>query len=182
MLLRQQRCDEILRRFQSPVSPAVRSTTIVASYQAGLISYQELMSQLVTPLEKYESEPSVFCVGDMLFIVYFGSVTSAFIVSDLAAQLCWTNISQRAAFEAKEYIPNYNKSARALKQLTESSIITRQYPLAKKYLSILDNTTFYRGWAQKMRPLLDHPALIEKYPFMQKSQKQYDNAKDFFFI
>ena len=182
MLLRQQKWDKILRKFRSPVSPAVRSTTILASYQSGMISYQELMSQMVTPLERYESEPSVFCTGDMYFIVYFGSVASAFIVSDLASQLCWTNISQRAAFEAMEYTPNYNKSARALKQLTEICFITGQYPLAKKYLSILENTTFYREWAQKMRPLLDNPELIEQYPFLQKSQKQYENTEDIFFI
>jgi hypothetical protein len=182
MLIRQKNWNQILQKFQSPVSPAVRSAVILASYQSGKVSYQQLMSTLVVPVERYELTPSVFCTADTHLIVYFGSVSSAFIVSDLATLLGWTNISQRAAFEAMEYIPNHNKSARALKQLTEASIITRQYHLARKYLSILERTTFYRGWAQKMRPLLHNPELINKYPFMKESQEKYADTEDFFFI
>ena len=182
MLIRQKRWNTILRRFQSPVSPAVRSATILASYQSGLLSYNELMKKMVVPVERFDRAPSVFCTNDMYFVVYFGSVSSAFIVSDLAGILCWPNISQRAAFEAMEYVPNYNKSARALKLLTEACIITGQYPLAKKYLSILDDTAFYRRWAREMRLLVDNPKLIEKYPFMLKSQKTYANTEDIFFL
>ena len=182
MLIRQKKWGKILQKFQSPVSPAVRNASILASYQTGRISYQELMSKMVVPIEMYDSTPSVFCVGDMHFIVYFGSVSSAFIVSDLAAQLSWSNISQRTAFEAMEYIPNHNKSARALRRLTEICIITKQYPLAEKYLSVLEETTFYRGWAQKMRPLLSNPKLIENHPIMQKSREMYEKTEDIFFI
>ena len=81
-----------------------------------------------------------------------------------------------------EYIPNYNKSARALRTLTELCIITEQYDVARKYLSILDETTFYRGWAQKMRALVDNPKLIEQYPFFQKSRESYKKTEDIFFI
>lgn len=182
MLIRQQKWDRILQRFPSPVSPAVRSALILASYKSGKGGYQELMSKIVVPIERYESSPSVFCIGDMHFIVYFGSVSSAFMVSDMAGMLGWPSIAQRAAFEAMEYIPNYNKSGRALKRLTEVCIITGQYALARKYLSILENTTFYRGWAQEMRPLLDNPKLIDKYPFMKESREKYENTEDIFFI
>ena len=182
MLIRQKKWKAILQRFPSPVSPAVRCATILASYQLGLISYHELMSEIVVPVEAFESKPSVFCTDDMHFIVYFGSVSSAFIVSDLANMLSWCNISQRAAFEAMEYIPNYNKSTRALKRLAETCIITGQYPLAKKYLSILEHTTFYRRWAQEMLLVVENPKLIDKYPFMQNSKKQYENTEDIFFI
>ena len=140
------------------------------------------MSTLVVPVDRFESTPSVFCFDEKHFIVYFGSVSSAFIVNDLAYQLCWPNIAQRAAFEAMEYIPNHNKSARVLKNLAEISIITGQYPLASKYLSILEETTFYSSWAQEMKSLVDNPKLIEKYPFLQKSREQYENTEDIFFI
>ena len=182
MLIRQQNWGKILKKYQTPVSPAVRSAVIIASYKVGQISYQQLISNIVVPVDKFESQPSVFCVNDMYFIVYFGSVSSAFIVSGLANMLSWPNISQRAAFEAMEYVPNYNKSARSLKQLAEICIITRQYPLAKKYLSILEETTFYSKWAKKMRLLVDNPKLIENYPFMKKSQETYDKTEDIFFI
>ena len=182
MLIRQQNWAKIQQKFQTPVSPAVRSAVIVASYKTGQISYQQLMSRLVVPVERFEAEPSVFCTDDMHFVVYFGSVSSAFIVSNLASLLCWPNIAQRAAFEAMEYIPNHNKSARALKQLAENCIITEQYPLARKYLSILEETTFYRSWAHEMQSLVDNPQLIEKYPFMLKSREKYENTEDIFFI
>ena len=81
-----------------------------------------------------------------------------------------------------EYVPNYNKSGRALKNLVELSIITGQYALAEKYLSILDETTFYRHWARKMRQLLANPQLIEQYPFMKQAREKYQNTKDYFFI
>lgn len=182
MLLRQKEWDKILQKFPSPVSPAVRSACLLASHQTGQMSYQEFMSKMVVPVYQYKSEPSVFCIGDVHFVVYFGNLSSAFMVSEMASMLYWPNISQRAAFEAMEYIPNHNKSGRALKILTEICIITGQYPLAKKYLSILDNTTFYRGWVEKIRPLVDNPKLIEQYPFMQKSKEQYENTEDIFFI
>lgn len=114
MLMREQDWGRILQKFQAPVSPAVRCAKLLAFYQSGQMSYQQLMSNIVVPVERYESTPSVFCIGDKHFIVYFGSVSSAFIVSNLANYLCWPNISQRVAFDAMEYIPNYNKSARAL--------------------------------------------------------------------
>ena len=33
-----------------------------------------------------------------------------------------------------------------------------------------------------MRLLVDNPKLIEKYPFMLKSQKTYANTEDIFFL
>jgi hypothetical protein len=182
MLIRQQQWGKILKKFPSPESPAVRNACILALYQTGGISYNELMSRTVVPIEMYESSPSVFCAGDSYGIVYFGSLSSAFIVSEIAYRLLWTGISQRTAFEAMEYIPNYNKSGRALKILTEISIITGQYTLAEKYLSILDETTFYRRWVRKMRPMLANPKLIEQDTFMKRSRDSYLKTKDYFFI
>ncbi len=182
MLIRQHEWDKILRKFPAPKSPAVRSAYILASYQSGQMSYHELMSTIVVPVSMYESAPSVFCFDDVHFNVYFGSLSSAFIVSELATQLGWPAISQRASFEAMEYIPNFNKSGRALKNLAEISIITGQYDLAEKYFSILDETTFYRRWVRKMRPMVDNPQLIDQHPFMKKSRDSYLTTKDFFFI
>jgi len=182
MLMRQQKWDKILQKFKSPESPAVRSAYIYALHQLGQMSKNEFLSRIVVPQNMNSSEPSVFCVGDVHFVVYFGSLSSAFMVSDLASMIYWPYISQRAAFEAMEYIPNYNKSARALKRLTEICIITGQYELARKYLSILDETTFYRRWVQKMRPLVDNPQLIDQYPYFKQSRESYAKTEDIFFI
>ena len=182
MLIRQKKWHQIIRRFQRPVSPAVRSAVLIAYHKTGQMGRQELLNNLVVPVEQQDKAPSVFNVGDKRFIVNFGSVSSAFIVSDMAYLLYWTNISQRAAFEAMEYIPNYNKSGRALKRLVETNIIGGHYDVARRYLSILEKTTFYSRWAQSMRPLTDNPELIKDNPFLHEAQKTYANTEDVFFI
>lgn len=78
--------------------------------------------------------------------------------------------------------PNCNKSGRALKRLVETNIISGHYDVARKYITILEKTTFYSGWARKMRQLVDHPEQIVNYPFLHSAQKEYENATDIFFI
>ena len=182
MLFRQGEWHQIIRKFPQPVSPAVRSAVLIAYHKTGQLGRQELMNNLVIPREQQGNSLSVFNIGDVHFFVNFGSLSSAFMVSDMAYQLYWTNIAQRAAFEAMEYVPNYNKSGRALKRLVETNIISRHYDVARKYISILEKTTFYRKWAQSMRPLVDHPESIESHPFLQGAQKEYDNSTDIFSI
>lgn len=182
MLIRMKKWDTILRQFRHPVSPAVRSATLLATYHSGQVGQQELLQKMIVPSSIQQYEPTVFNMGGLFLIINFGSLSSAFMVSDMALLMNLPNISQRAAFEAMEFIPNYNKSGRALKRLTETCIITRQYKLAQKYLSILEQTTFYRDWARQMRPLTEHPELIKNYPFYQKAQEAYTDTDDLFFI
>ena len=91
-------------------------------------------------------------------------------------------MSQRAAFEAMEAIPNYNKSGRALKRLTETAIITGQYEVALKYIAILEEAFTYRKWAKMVKPLAEHPETIPQNAFYQKMQKLYEDQEDFFFF
>ena len=152
---------------EHPESPAVHSAVLLAYHKTGEMGRMELMNNLV-----HDSQ-SVFSTNGVHFIVNFGSVSSAFIVSDIALQLNWTNISQRVAFDAMEYIPNYNKSGRSLKRLVETNIICGHYDVARKYIDILENTTFYRKWAQSMRPLTDNPELIKNNSFLHEAQQSY---------
>ncbi|MBR4921441.1 MAG: hypothetical protein IKZ62_09020 [Prevotella sp.] len=182
MLLRMKEWNQILRKFHNPMSPAVQSAILLATYQTGQIGQEELFRRMIVPSNIPGYEPSVFNLGGMHLIINFGSLVSAFMVSDIALQTNMPNVSQRAAFEAMEYVPNYNKSGRALKRLVETCIITGQYDLAKKYLSILEETFFYRRWAESMRPIVEHPENIKSSPFYQKSQESYANTEDLFFI
>ena len=68
------------------------------------------------------------------------------------------NTAQRFAFEAMEAIPNYNKSARVVKRLAETNLINGQYAVARKYLLMLQNTIFYRPWAQRTMKMLPPPS------------------------
>lgn len=182
MLLRQRKWRKIIERFQHPVSPAVCSAVVLANHKIGRTGRKELLDNLVVPAELQGSVSSVFNIGDRCFVVNFGSLSSAFMVSDMAIELYWTNMAQRTAFEAMEYIPNYNKSGRALKRLVETNIISGHYDVARKYISILEKTTFYRKWAKSMLQLIDHPKLIKKNSFIHAAQESYANTEDVFFI
>lgn len=109
------------------------------------------------------------------------SQSSSFIMSDVFMQLGMVNMAQRAAFEAMESIPNYNKSGRALSRLAETNLIIGEYEVSRKYLDILDETTFYRNWVRRLRPLIDNPELIEKHPYYGAMRKQHNLSSDVFF-
>ena len=69
----------------------------------------------------------------------------------------WTNIAQRFVFEANESIPDYEKSARCYKMLAKTHIVRGEKALARKYLTALTHTLFYRDWAEETLRLIDNP-------------------------
>jgi hypothetical protein len=110
------------------------------------------------------------------------SATSSMMMSDVYFRMGFVNFSQRAVFEAMESASNYNKSGRALCRLTETAIVTGQYEVALKYISLLEETLFYRRWAQYMRQLVDHPESIKDHPKYGPLQKIYSETEDMLFI
>lgn len=50
---------------------------------------------------------------------------------------------------------NFGINFNILRRLVETCLETKDYPLAKKYLDILDHSTVMRHWAQKRRPQLE---------------------------
>ena len=149
-----------LYREQPSHSPAIQHAEQLAEYYLGIISEQKLYNKELFSNQSLKSEVSSFIMDEVYF--HLGLV----------------NMSQRATFEAMESIPNHNKSGRALKRLAETSIITRQYALAQKYLDVLEESIFYRKWAIKMRPLAENPELIQQYPHYQRLQEAYDKTQD----
>ena len=89
---------------------------------------------------------------------------SSWTTGEILFQLGMVNSAQRFYFEGMEAIPNYNKSARALKRLAETAIIRGDYKLAAKYLRILENTTFYRRWARRNLKLIKDPQAVASHP------------------
>ena len=178
MLMRTERWEAVSEGFTSPESPAVSSARVLADYHLGRISKEQLFSKAMVPAGVKGFGPSVFQVDNVLLHTYFGSQASAFMVSDMAYQMGLVNVAQRVAFEAMEFVPNHNKSGRALKRLAETSLISGEYALARKYLELLSQTTFYRPWAKRMLPLVDDPKRIKDYPFYEKAQKGYSEVTD----
>ena len=87
------------------------------------------------------------------------SAVTTSIMSNVYLELGMLNMSQRAAFDLMESIPNGNKSGRAMKRLAETALYTGQPELALKYIRLLEQTLFYRKWASSMRRFAEHPEL-----------------------
>lgn len=162
LMMRQKDWKGIVERYnkQPSASPAIQHASRLAGFQLGIIPEQSLHRADIFSNQSLRSEASSFIMDEVYFL------------------LGLVNMSQRATFEAMESIPNHNKSGRALKRLVETSLITQQYPLALKYLDILQETAFYRQWAAQTRPLAENPVLIQQHPRYQSLREAYAKTKD----
>jgi hypothetical protein len=165
MLMRQQRWDEMIEKYHQKGSESlsVNNAVLIVMWQQKRIDQQEVMRRINLDQRALKNIPS------------------AFLMSEVCMPLGMTNISQRAAFEAMEAIPNYNKSARALQQLVQTNLISGNYKVALKYISLLEQTFFYRSWARKMKTMAARPELLKENPFLYRLKEIYDNDEDMLF-
>ncbi len=147
-----------------PQSEAARNVVRVAQFFKGHIGEQELHQCLL------HSERVI------------NSQAAAFMMSEVYMQLGMPQMAQRAAFDAMESIPNYNKSARTLYCLVETNLVTGHPEVAGKYLSLLEKTTFYRAWARKMRQYVRQPELLRSHPYYGRMMTVYEQTDDTFFL
>lgn len=97
---------------------------------------------------------------------------SSWTTGEIFFQLGLVNSAQRFYFEGMEAIPNYNKSSRAIRRLAETAIVRGDYTLAKKYLTMLRNTLFYKNWAQRNLDLIRNPKDVENHPLYGTMRKR----------
>lgn len=105
------------------------------------------------------------------------SPLAALMMSDVYMQLGMVNMAQRAAFEAMVKMGPETDNGRALRRLTETAVITKQYDLALKYISLLEDNPTHRDWARSMRQVIAHPT-----PEYEKLQRSYEATEDQFFM
>ena len=165
MLMRRQRWDEMIELYnrKGSESLSVYNAVQVAMWQQNRISRQEMLGHINIDQRALSSIPS------------------AFLMSEFSMLVGLTNMSQRAAFEAMEAIPNYNKSVRALQRLVETNVITGNHKVALKYISLLERTTFYRGYAHKMKALTTDPGRLKDYPGLYQLKEIYEREDDMLF-
>ena len=111
---------------------------------------------------------------------YTKDFTAPLVAAEIYYHIGFVNTAQRFTFEAMESIPDYNKSARAIKRLAETNIINGEYDVARKYLKILGNTLFYKDWAERALAAIEDESLIaqnEEWSYLRK----YRTKKDFLF-
>ena len=106
--------------------------------------------------------------------------TSPLPTAEAFYQLGMINVTQRTVFEAQEAILDFQKSGRCYVRLAQTNLINGQYEVARKYLTALQKTLFYRDWANETLQLLGDEASIAKHPEYGRLRKMaYDD--DFYF-
>ena len=106
--------------------------------------------------------------------------TSPLPTAEAFYQLGMTAVAQRTVFEAQEAILDFQKSARCYKRLAQTNLILGSYEVARKYLTALQKTLFYKEWANETLPLLGDEEAIAKHPeYGRLRQFAYDD--NFFF-
>ena len=86
------------------------------------------------------------------------SAYASILLSDAYFVMNHIALSQRMAFEG--FVCNNNP--RMLKRLIQTNLIFGTYPVAEKYLDVLENTVCYRNWAKAHRKYLYNDDEIEK--------------------
>ena len=79
-------------------------------------------------------------------------------LSDIYFTMGATASSQEMAFE--------DGNPRMLKRLVQTNLIYGTYPVAEKYISILEKTYAYRDWAQSQRKYLYNDEVVESDPIL----------------
>ena len=106
--------------------------------------------------------------------------TSPMPTAEAFYQLGMINVAQRTVFEAQEAILDFQKSGRCYKRLAQTNLINGQYGVARKYLTALQKTLFYRDWANETLLLLDNENAIASHPEYGRL-RQWAYNEDFYF-
>ena len=86
-------------------------------------------------------------------------------LSDIYFTMGATASSQEMAFEG--YVSAMEDgNPRMLKRLVQTKLIYGTYPVAEKYISILEKTYAYRDWAQSQRKYLYNDEVVESDPIL----------------
>ncbi|WP_455639793.1 DUF6057 family protein [Parabacteroides sp.] len=92
------------------------------------------------------------------------------LLSEIAFAMGNSALAQQMAFEA--YATAIGEgNPHALKILVQTNIIYGEYPVAEKYINILENTYYYKTWADKYRLYLYNDEAIERDPVLGAMRK-----------
>ena len=92
------------------------------------------------------------------------------LLNDIYFALNATALSQEMAFEA--YVCTAGDgNPRVLKRLVQTNLIYGAWPVAEKYLSILEHTLCYRQWAGEQRRFLYNDAEVENDPLLGNKRR-----------
>jgi hypothetical protein len=96
-----------------------------------------------------------------LFIPWNKTASASTLLSDVHFTAGTVAIAQEKAFESYVSSLGYG-NPRMLQRLVQTNLIYGEYPVAEKYLDLLDKTFYYSDWAREHRTFLYNDAEVEK--------------------
>ncbi|MDR0385453.1 MAG: DUF6057 family protein [Prevotellaceae bacterium] len=92
------------------------------------------------------------------------------ILSDICFSMGHVAVSQQMAFEANMCTQGAG-NPRMYKRLVQTSLITGAYPVAEKYIAMLERTRYYSSWAKEQRRFLWNDSAVEADPVLGMKRK-----------
>ncbi|MDF9830589.1 DUF6057 family protein [Parabacteroides sp. PF5-6] len=105
-----------------------------------------------------------------IFIPWNRTVQPTILLSDIHFAIGNCAISQEMAFEAMVSTPGYG-NPRLFQRLIQTNLIYGAYPVAEKYLDMLEHTWNYRDWSRAHRKFLYNDEMVENDPLLGKKRK-----------
>lgn len=149
---RTQQWDSIIRQCQGPIKNFLYLNYLNrALAEKGMLADRLFAFDQHGPQSLLASWNKVFSVSTLLSDIYFT-------LGEIA-------LSQEMAFEAYVTVAG-SGNPQNLQRLVETNLIFGSYPVAEKYIRILEKTYAYREWAQKHRAFLNNDEAVEKDPLL----------------
>ncbi|MFA6875184.1 MAG: DUF6057 family protein [Parabacteroides sp.] len=92
------------------------------------------------------------------------------LLSDVYFAAGYMSPAQEMAFESYISAMGYG-NPRMLKRLVQTNLIYGAYPVAEKYIRILENTFYYKEWAKSQRKFLNNDAAVAADPVLGPRRK-----------
>ncbi|KKB52668.1 MULTISPECIES: DUF6057 family protein [Parabacteroides] len=97
---------------------------------------------------------------DCLLPNWDSSLPCAIVLTEICFHVGDIASAQKFAFEG--YVSSITGSSYFLKRLVQTNLIFGAYPVAEKYINILERTLFYRQWANEQRKYLYNDKLVNE--------------------
>ena len=161
---RQSDWDEVLRLSQGPIQ-----NYLYLNYLNRALAEKGVLGDQAFAFNQHG--PQGLMVGwDKTFSV-------SWLLSDLYFTLGEIALSQEMAFEANVSVIGAG-SPRSLMRLVQTNLIFGAYPIAEKYIRLLEQMPVYRDWAKQHRAFLYNDAAVDADPLLGLKRRGLPVASD----
>lgn len=119
--------------------------------------------------------------GEGLFPTFSRDILSPVSTAEIFFRLGMVNDCERYCFEAMQAIPDFQRSGRLMKRITQCEVANGQYKVARRYLLQLSRSTFYRKWAKKTLAMLGNEQLLGDDPAYVRLRGNREQHSDYLF-